>query len=521
MPSRAGDHTFDGLADVLSRRKRMGLAVISLTAAAGVTAALSLPSIYLSTATVLVEPESADTPGALEAESRLQMISQEILSRSGLEPLIVRFNLYPGVRRDSMEPLVQRMRSDIRTEFKLQPQPSGIGSTFAFVIGYRGTDPQTVSKVANALATAYIDEAVKNRERQARGTVTVLKSQLDEVERNLEEQERALAEFQDQHMGELPQESEANKANLDRLHADLRSTSDERIRALDRRNELLKELAEADRSAAASSGGPGSVAIRLAKLREELAQLTQRYSDKYPDVVRLREQVADLEKATEQARPGTDAAAGGASLSGGPSASRLREALHEAETEIKTLKSEEARLRAEITDRIRRLENAPQRQRSYQAIARDHQTTRDLYDSLRKRYEQAQLEEAPERGRPASPFRILDAALVPTSPVAPNRMVLLFVALVGSVVSAAAVIALAERLDTSLHNSDDVRSFTRVPVVAAIPRMVTAGDLRSGRRRAWLAAVSLLLCIGFVVHTVRGAARTSEGLVSMLARGRP
>jgi len=506
-------------AEIWSRKKWLALPIFALAAAAGTTLTFSLPALYRSTATVIVEQGRSLAGATGELESRLQVISQEILSRSRLESLIQAEGLYPDLRRQaSMEDAVNRMRSDIHTESKVQPQPSGIGSTIAFAISYRGADPETVARVANRLASFYLEQDRKIRERQTSGTVQVLKAQLDDVKQNLQEQERALGQFQDQHEGELPQQMEANLANLTRLQADLRTAADERLRAVDRRNDLLKELAEAEAApaSAATAGGAGSPATRLAQKKEELKGLRSRYSDKYPDVIRLKEEVAALER---EPAPG-EAAPPSAPAVASARAARLRDAVPEIESQITGLKSDEARLRGEIEEQIRRLENTPRRQRGYQEVARDYQTTRDLYDSLRKRYEQAQLDEG-DNGSAPSPLRILDPAAVPIGPVAPNRLVLLFLTLVGSLVMAATAAGLADRLDTSFHSADEVRSFTRVPVVASIPLIVTAGDRRASRRRIWLAAASVLLALGFLTHAVHRVARTSEGIVLLMAKGRP
>jgi putative tyrosine kinase-like protein len=173
-----------------------------------------------------------------------------------------------------------------------------------------------------------------------------------------------------------------------------------------------------------------------------------------------------------------------------------------------------------VAERIRRLETAPRRQRGYQTIARDYQTTRDLYDSLRKRYEEAQLEDDKGGGGPAtSPLRILDSAIVPNAPVAPNRLLLLFATLVGAMVTAAAAAWAADWIDTSLHSAEDVRAFTRVPVLVSIPRIVTAGDRHARVRRIWLAAAAVLLALGVVAQGVHRVARGNEALVLMMARG--
>ena len=513
-----GPQPFEHLAEVWHRRKWLALAVFALTAAVGVTAALSLPAIYRATATVIVEQSRTSTAVPGELESRLQLISQEILSRARLEALISNRKLYPVLRQSApMEAAVSQMRKDIQTESKLQPQPSGIGATIAFAISYRGPDREVVAKVANALASFYLEEDRKIRERQTGGAVRTLKAQLDEVKANLQQQEQTLGEFQDAHTGELPQESEANLANLERVQGELRTATDERLRAVDRRNELLKALDEGDAASSSASTGPGPVATRLARKKEELADMSRRYSDKYPEIIRLKQEVAALEQ--EEAQEPAPAAGGAATA-----ARRLaphRDALRDVEAEISRLRSDESRLRGEVAERIRRLETAPRRQRGYQAMTRDYQTTRDLYDSLRKRYEEAQLEEDKGGGPVASPFRILDPAIVPNSPVAPNRPLLLFVTLVGSLLLAVAAAWIADQMDTSLHTADDVRAFTRVPIAARIPMIVTAGDRRAHHRRVWLATAGLLLAVGVVAHGVHRVARTNEGIVLMMARGRP
>jgi polysaccharide chain length determinant protein (PEP-CTERM system associated) len=512
MHSGSSDSQVDWLAAVWSRRKWLAASVLLLTAAATVAVVLGLPSVYRATATILVEQPRSEMVVPGELELRLQTISQHILSRSRLETMIAGFHLYPRRRAStSAEVLVNRMRRDIRTEFKAVPQPSGLGSTISFALSYRGTDAETVARVANALAALYLEQDLAIRERQTSGTVELLESQLRDVKRDLDEQERALAAFQERHAGELPQDSEANVAALERLHEELRTTSELKARALDRRDELLRQ-SEAETPASPPVRSPDSAASRLAQLKAELTLLSRTYSDQYPDVVRLKSEIAALERQVETTVP--DPAP---ETPPGRSRDRLRESLAEAETEIRSLRTDEARLRAQIDGYIRRLESAPRQQRSLQEITRDQETTRELYDSLRKRHEQAQLEQGPA-GTGASRFRILDPAVVPTEPAAPNRPVLLLVALMASLAVTAAAVAVVEWLDTSFHGADDVRSFTRVPVLASIPRIFAATDVRRRRWRLALGLLSITLAVGVVTHTFHRVARHQDALVSMLVR---
>lgn len=504
--------------EVWSRRKWLAIVLFALTAAAAVTCVLSLPNVYRATATVVVEQPRADTTVPGELEMRLHAISQQILSRSRLEALINGFGLYqPRTPSASMEGVVAQMRRDIRTDFKTVSQPGGL-SIIAFTLSYRGTEPETVARVTNALASFYVEEDLKRREQQTSGTVDLLKTQLEDLKRDLQEQERAVAAFQDQHMGELPQHRDANLAALDRYHAELRTTSEEKARALSRRDELMRRLAEADtgaQSLATDLPAPDAAAARLSRLKEELSRFTLRYSDKYPDVSRLKSEIAALEQQLSDRGP--ERIADSAPHAASRLVHQLRESLAEVESEISNLKTAEASLRANIAGYVERLENAPRRQRGFEEISRDYQTTRDLYASVRRSYEQAQLEQGSAGGKRAPRFRIMDSAVAPAYPVAPNRPLLLFLALIGSLVVAASSAALAERLDTSFHAAEDVRSFTRVPVLASIPLIVTLGDRRRYRWRFSLAAVSILVGLAIIVYASNGLARNQGMLVSILA----
>jgi polysaccharide chain length determinant protein (PEP-CTERM system associated) len=489
------------------RRKWLATLVGTAAAAAGVTTVMSLPNVYRATATVLVEQPRGDLAAAGELDTRLQLINQEILSRSRLEALIQTHGLYPRLRgQASPEALAARMRRDIRTEFKSLPQANGPGSTIGFTLAYRGPDPRAVAQVANALASFYVEQDAKIRQRQTAGAVTVLDAQLEQMKRDLLAQERALAEFQEQHRGELPQHADLNLAALERLHGDLRAASAQKARALDRRDALLERLADEDAGRVAPAD-PGLA--RRARLQQELGDLRQRFSEKHPDVIQKRAELAALGLPEEEAAAAAPA---------GRADRRVREAAADLDEEIRSYRAEEARLRGQIDAYAQRLENAPLRQRGLQEITRDYQATRDLYDALRKRYEQAHLESGLSAEQAGPRFRVVDPAVVPSDPVAPNRMVLLLLALGGAAALGLLAAAAAETLDGSFHTADDLSAFTRVPVLASIPLIVTAGDRRRSRLRVALAAAALFLTVAGLVHAAHRVARGQEALVAMLAR---
>jgi polysaccharide chain length determinant protein (PEP-CTERM system associated) len=515
MIGSGGERRAGWLLDVWSRRKWLGIVVFAATLVAGVTAARYVPNVYEATATVLVEEPQTDLAAASRLDRRLQQITQEIQSRARLEQLIQAYGLYPQLRRRyPAEIAVQRMRRDIRTEFKAPPVAGGAASTLAFAITYRAAKAETTARVANALAAFYLEEDVKLRGRKAGEAVQVLKEQLDDVTRKLQEQRQKMGAYPIDSPADLPQQTSVDLAALGRLHADLRSTSDERLRALDRRNDILRRLAEAE------STGPAAAVeapTRLARLKGELADLRRRFSDKYPDVIRLQAEIAALEEQGAAEKP---AAAATVPVVQSAAITRMKESLAEVDAEIGKLKSDEESFRTEVATYTQRIDSAPQRQRALEEVSRDYQATRDTYDSLRRRYEQARLDDVAEGSSGDPRFRILDAAVVPTGAAAPNRLMLLGMAVAAALGLSMGAIALSEHLDTSFHAVDDVAAFASVPVLASIPRIVTEGDRRRQRLRFGVATLTVLMGLLLVATTFRSLSRVEDGLVATLARGR-
>src|SRR5207245_11176644 len=118
------------------------------------------------------------------------------------------------------------------------------GATIAFTLSYRARDPQTAATVANTLASFYVEEDLKMRERQATGTVQFLKAQLDETRKKLDEQEKRTAAFHERYTGELPDQTAANLAAMERLNLQLRLNGEDRIRAMEHRDTVASRITD-------------------------------------------------------------------------------------------------------------------------------------------------------------------------------------------------------------------------------------------------------------------------------------
>ena len=195
------------------------------------------------------------------------------------------------------------------------------------------------------------------------------------------------------------------------------------------------------------------------------------------------------------------------------------DAIAEVDAELRMLKDEERAVQRQIAGFEHRTADAPKRQQEFQRQARDYATTKEFYQSLLKRYEDAQIAESMEQGQKSEQFRILDAAVPSKEPLAPNRTRLGLLALALSLGVAVLAAMLRERLDTSFHTVDDLRAFSRVPLIAGIPPLVTARDLRQRRWRLGLVTVSLVVATGIATSGSYLFAHHSESLTRLLSGG--
>jgi polysaccharide biosynthesis transport protein len=505
--------------DIFRRRKLLVAAVFGAALASALSFARYLPDLYRGTAVVLVErpvPESFVRSAVTgELESRLHVIKQEILSRTRLTELVNRFDLYPELRkRYPLDVALDQMRHDMEIELTGPEQVSGRKTTVAFKLSYTGATGPAVADVTNALASFYVERNDIIRSREATRTADFLKAQLDATKQALDRREREIRGYTSSHPGELPQQVAVNLAALERLNTQLRLNGERQLKLLEDREKLSDGVATVTVDAATGEqlAAAQPQIERIERMKRELQILEGQFTSRYPDVVRLRTEIAGLEHEQAEALA-RDVARAKVELPG----TARRKTIESMTEELDRLKTEEASLRVSIDGLEKRLEGVPEREQEFGRITRDFQGSKDLYDSLLKRYGEAQVGESMEVDRQGERFRILEPALPPPSPIAPNRLRLLAVGLLMAVAAAIGAALLAEQFDPTFHSGDALREFTSVPVIATIP-YIAVGD--SGRALRWaLATASVLAVIAFAAVMSAQLARGNEQIVWLLARG--
>lgn len=465
------------LADVLRAiRKRPFwiLAPLALGVAAAFAAIQLLPPLYRAGTLVMVEKQKvpADYVKATvttSMEERIRTIEQQVTARDNLANIITELNLYPReLREDGMAPVIERLRRDLA----VRKQGDSL-----FSIYFVSSSPWQAAQVANRVAELFIAQNLKLREDQAEGTSAFLDTELKRKKAELENQEAKIAEFKRTYMGELPGQAETNLGLVEQLQNKLAISMDALDKAEQRKLFVQSQIVQARTAAQAADALrtiPGAAPPRgpspLDTARAELAALLSQYTERHPEVVRKRAEVARLESLASGAVESEDLSATSAPRREAYVDPGLLAEQHGIGLEIGSLRREQQRILGEIGRVQARLENVPRVEQELIALTRDYDNIQESYKSLLDKQLDSKLYENLEKSRQGEQFRILEKAIPPSHPASPNKPLLLAFGLGAGLLAGFALALLRDQTDSTFTDAESLQTtFPGVPVLATIP----------------------------------------------------
>jgi polysaccharide chain length determinant protein (PEP-CTERM system associated) len=505
---------------MLRRRWVIGTSAGLCVVAAVAPVAIALPNLYSVGAKLLVEGRPMNAVFASPTaglEGRLQTIKTEALSRARLTALIEQLDLYPDLRRKGLlNGAIDRLQKDIKVDVTSASQAGGGQAAVSFSVGFCYRDPVKTAAVTNWLAQFYVAQNDDIRSRQAKRTTDLFKGQVDDAKKKLNDMDQRLQNYMALNAGSLPQAMEANVRTLAGVNNRINANTAEQIRLANAKTAFETQIATIkNRPAPAVVDPQMSPQAALDLANKNLADALSKYGPDHPNVRSARRDVIDAENRVSQSRP---AGAPADHATGASELTLAQENLKATTTQLDKATQEGGDLERQRMALEAKLQSAPISNTEFDSIVKDRTLARDLYDGLQKRYNDARLAEQAERGGDSDEFRVLDPAMEPALPAGPNRLMLLGIALMGALAAFVAAAVAVERLDTSFHNLEELRSFTRLPVLASIPTITT-------RRDRWQRGLKSGAVLGIVIAilAVLGAAvfhRTqhSEGLTRMFSK---
>jgi polysaccharide chain length determinant protein (PEP-CTERM system associated) len=469
---------------------------------------LTRPNVYRASISVLVEapkvPETyVQSTVATRVQERLRTITQQIRSRTRLEQVTRELQLIsPLLEGQDLDDFLTKMSKNITITVQ------GSGNDI-FIVSYEGQDPHTVMLVVNKLVSLFINDNLKMREQYAEGTTEFLETELQRVRNLLQIQEQTVAKYKQHYGGELPAQQDANQRTLDRLQMQLQSIVSTLESVRTRKNFILRQLAQQESEVTLSPSSPTRPSSELSALEQQLAQrrltlatMQRIYMDKYPDIIRLKQEIVELEAqiAAQNSQAQTPVVVPPRSTPSRSVRGQQQEELRQIDQEEGKLRQQQASLQEQIAVYEKKVANASQREQEFLVLSRDYESTRQTYNSLLARRQQAQLAENLEKRQKSEQFRVLDEARVPTKPWRPRRLLLLLAGMgLGLAVGGGAVV-LAAYLDRAVHDPEDLEHSTALPVLATIPLLMTTGEQRRQRlQRRFVCTACMLIPSGTMV----------------------
>jgi polysaccharide chain length determinant protein (PEP-CTERM system associated) len=486
---------------IILRRKyialSVGLAVLSICT----WGSFFWPKTYESSSTVLIEKSSMIDPlirgvgVSSGVEDRLGNLRNNITSRNILERVEKKLGLDTNAKNSSQyEGLIDNIRKNLNII---------VQGPDLFTILYRGNDPKTVRDVVNTLVSEYIEENVGYRRTDAYGAFEFIQSQLLEYKGKLEESDRATREFRERNPHMVPQSETTLLGRLEgfqtaKIEADIRLKE-----LLRKRDNLQKQLSGEKELTVAFVTREGSPQARLNYLNNQLMLLMTKYTDDYPEVIKVKSEIGELKRQIAHAKDSrTEEGSGSETSAINPIYQQLKEDFAKTDAEIESLRARSGELSRQQQAAQGILGRMPKEQEEWSKLQRDRNVYQRIYDELLQKLENARVSKDLEVSNKTGSFRIVDPAILPTVPTQPNRVKMILLGIILGIASGIGAVFGFEYFNRSFKDEASIESELKLSVLATIPKIITEEDELSAKkldRRVFTAAGAYLFVIGMVL----------------------
>lgn len=476
-----------------------------------------LPDLYESSTLIVVKPSTLPNsvvPTATEDNltREINSIAQVVTSRSSLEPLIEKFDLYRAEKQrgEPMEMLIEYMRKSI----KVAVNTSRNDITNGFNITYRGRNAKTTQAVTAELASKYIDEQTKNTINSTSSAKQFIDQQVNQTKEELDAVDKSRLDFMQKNVGNLPSEAASLVGQLTGLREQQKAYITETGRLQDRRSALTSQLALVRKSSEQvkedvieNTTDPkttlawSQLISRKADLDSQLTRMLTELRPRHPDVLAKQAEVDSVKAAMDQMilewkeriREKQDKLRDRPDLT----VANLESELQLVDGEIKRGQTMLGEIDGQVAQVSNRLNNVPGAEVALGALERDYQTRKFAYDQLLLQQQKIGLGADAASQQQGEGIQVVDPANLPSLPVAPKRLLLMAAGLAAGLAVGFLLVGLFEvpRLLT-IQTSADAAHYTSLPVLVTVPELLTPLEARTiPRRRKLLLATAVVAMV--------------------------
>lgn len=503
------------------RHRWPGLAVAWFVAAVGVVVVLAVPDKYEATARIYVDTQSILKPlmsGLAvqpNVEQQVNMLSRTLISRPNIEKLIRMADLdLSSTSKAAQEVLIESLSKTLEIK--------NAGRDNLYTLSYRDVSPDRAKRVVQSLVSIFVESSLGETRKDSDTAKKFIDEQIKTYVAKLEEAEGRLKEFRLKNMELQHGEGKDMATKVGEVTNQLNQARLELREAENARDAAKKQL-DAEKSPNPSQAPPNllkestiqvstpEIDARIAVQKQNLDALLQRFTEQHPDVASARKLIKELEeqkrKEVQELRKTVMANPVAAAPTTNLAAQEMGRLLASAEVQVAALKARVAEYESRAAKARTMMKTAPQIEAEFAQLNRDYGIHKKNYEDLVGRRESASLSGDLEGASGIADFRLIDPPRASPKPVAPNRLLLLPVALVAAIGAGLGLAFVLSQLKAVFFDARAVRNTIGLPILGVVTLVLTDAARTRERRdlqRFGLASSGLvgLFVAGVVVLSV-------------------
>jgi len=461
---------------LVKKRGYLFVAVALAVMTAAIAYCYSLPKAYQADSTVFVESNVINN-----------LVKGLAVSPDTGDPIrVIKFAL---LSRDNLRKTLQEVRPELVSEEKIQETIASLqketeistNGKELFKVSIVHTNPVFAQQYINTLISTYVKGSLIGKREETAGASQFLDQQLAQFRNKLDQAEDNIIAFRKSLGGSAVMDE---KSLLDAITAYRRQIEEIDLSLSTLKNRRKQLQSEPTASVATTTVG-GQVESEEVQLQKRLQELLRTYTENYPEVIRIRSELAVLQ---QQQKPGQTTANDVQSLRD-LQAQEHKQALASFDAQIRSLADKKATLQQFMQQREVELKQLPETQKTLTALVQQRDSYRAIYEEMLLRLNQSEVSRQMELGDQAKTFRVVDSALLPIDPIYPDMAKLILMAISAGLACGFGAVVLKENLNTAVSNVGQLRELG-VEILAMVPVIVDDRLQARARRRDWMVFAS-------------------------------
>ncbi|AKV94702.1 lipopolysaccharide biosynthesis protein [Marinobacter sp. CP1] len=445
----------------------------------------------------IIRPLMEGSAVTTKISERLSTVRETLWRRSVMEQAATDTAIFGNSASNLSDEELEERIASIRASMEVSPR----GDSY-FAISYRSGSPLETFRVAQKLGQLFIQENSERKRAESRNAYGFIDKQVKSYEQQIAEVEARLKNFLSENVDGTEAEANARMANL---RGQLELAQIEKSELESRARSLQQQLETVSPTLNQGGRTPDAFERRIQSLEEQLDNLRLQYHDSYPDIVILKEQLAELRNQRDLAEASgenEERKVGGETLVN-PLYQDLRGELVTTRADIETIETRIRSLNQLMARQEERMERIQANKAEYSELTRDMEVNKQIYDDLLKRREKARLSMHLDIEGQGLNYQISETAQYPRAPSGPQFPMFAAAGLLLGIVAPFGAAVGFVQIDPRVRAREQLEESIELPVLAELPRVRTPFEKRRERKvTVSIVIAALLVSVAYVAVAV-------------------